>query len=276
MDSYALHKHPDAGEYAERLLRNMRKLKNKYQAEKLEINTGVLNVVLHAWSCCGHERAGYRVNTLLADMERRADDEGDQELQPNARSYALALTCWSKMKSSDKAEQALRILNRTKEREEKGLLSLPKNDHLHSLVVNTCAFTNGDSEVEKRAFQIAIQVMKELVHDRDIVPTSTLFGWFFQACGRLKLDKSLKEEYTEWAFTTCCEMGIVNDFVLERLKGSTSDELFKKITRAALTQLDENDSRSVKERLNLHHLPTEWTRSFRNRVGKRTTRWAPE
>ncbi len=276
MDSYAMHNHPDAGEYAERLLCNMQKLQNKYKAEKLEINTGVLNVVLHAWSCSGHEKAGYRVNALLSDMETRADGGGEKELQPNARSYSLVLACWSKMKTSDKADQAFRILNHTKGREEKGLLSLPQNDHLHSLVVNTCAFTNTDSAAENRAFKIAVQVMKELVDETDIVPTSTIFGWFFQACGRLKADKTLREENIEWAFTKCCRMGLVNDFVLERLKGSASDELLHRLTGAALGTLDEKDTRTVKERLHLDHLPTQWTRSFRSRVGKRTTRWTAE
>lgn len=272
MDSYALHNHPDAGEYAERILKNMRKLKYKYHAEKVEINTGVLNVVLHAWLSSGHEKAGYRASSLLKDMETKADIEGEIELLPNARSYSLVLSCWSKMKSIDKAEQAVKILNHAKERENKGLLSLPKNDHLHSLVVNTCAFTNGDIDSEKRAFEIAVQIMKELINETDIDPTSTLFGWFFQACGRLKTEQTLKEENIEWAFTTCCEMGLVNDFVLDRLKGATSEEFFQRLTSIPNKKLDDSDTRRIKERLSLNDLPTGWTRSSRHRVAKRATR----
>jgi pentatricopeptide repeat protein len=270
MDSYALHNHPDAGEYAERLLRNMRKLKYKYDADKVEVNTGVLNVVLHSWLCSGNEKAGYRVNALLEDMEMRADVEGQMELQPNARSYSLALTVWSKMKSSDKAEQAFRILKRTKERVEKGLLFVPRNDHLDCLVVNTCAFTSGDKHVEERAFQIAVEVMRTLIEETDFAHASITFGWFFQACGRLDVDKSLKEENIEWAFGKCCEMGLMNDFVLERFKGSASDELFERLVGHILPKPNNEENRRTKDTLQLDHLPTYWTRSSRDRVGKRT------
>lgn len=271
MDSYALHNHPDAGEYAQRLLKNMKEL-NKYGAEEVEVNTGVMNVVLNAWLCSGHEKAGYRVNALLEDMERRSDVEGQNELQPNARSYSLALTVWSKMKSSDKAEQAYRILKRTKEREDNGLLFVPRNDYLHALVVNTCAFTRGDKDVEERALQIAVEVMKNLLGETDIVTNSVTFGWFFQACERLEVDKRRRDDNIEWAFRRCCDLGLVSDFVLARFQRSASDELFQRLVGDFLSNFDSDENRQVEDQLQLDHLPTYWTRSLRNRVDKRTKR----
>jgi pentatricopeptide repeat protein len=268
MDAYALHNHKDAGEKSEQLVRTMLKLKRQYDMEDLEINTGVMNNVLNAWSFSDHENAGYRADAIVNDMENRCDEEGELGIQPNARTYSLLLTIWSKMKVGHKAERALEILNHMKERSKRGKLSLPSNDLSHSIVINACAFTKGDTEVEERAFQIAVQMMTELLRgdNPSIVPTSTTFGWFFQACRHLKVDKALKEENLERYFSTCCEMGLVNDFVLDRFKEAASDQVLQKMMGTTLSNLmtdDTKDTRSAKERLALNDLPPDWRRKPR-------------
>lgn len=276
MDAYALHKHKDAGEKAEQLVRTMRKLKRQYNLDELEINTGVMNNVLNAWSCSGHENAGYRADAILDDMETRADLEGETDVLPNARTYSLLMTIWSKMKVGHKAERALEILNRMNERKEQGKLNFPANDLSHSIIMNACAHTKADVETEERVFQIAVKMMTELLRgdNPSVVPTSTTFGWFFQACGRLQVDRAVKEENLERSFSACCEMGLLNDFVLDQFKQAASDELLQKMMGAALIKLTKDDathSRSAKERLSLHHLPSEWRRSFqkqRSNAGK--------
>jgi pentatricopeptide repeat protein len=115
MDSYSQHKHPDAGECAERLLRLMIKLRDDFGADQLEVNTGVMNCVLYAWASCGDDDAGRRADMLLRDMENRFD-QGVLELRPNARSYCLVLSAWSKSGCFDKAERALEVLQRMENR----------------------------------------------------------------------------------------------------------------------------------------------------------------
>jgi len=275
MDAYASQKHPDSGEYAERLVRNMRKLKKDYNATDLEVNTGVMNTVLNSYLASANPNAGSRANALLNDMEERSDVEGETGVQPNSRTYSLVMSIWSKLEASDKADQSLKILLRTEERGRQQKLQSPHppNDFLHSIVMNACAFTSGSAEAEKRAFQIAVQVLTEVIsNDSKISAASNIFAWFFQACGRLMtVDKALREENLERAFHVCREKGLVNDFVLARFIDAASDELLEKVMKPILHKVQGvNNSgcqREIRDKLSLHHLPRDWKRSYQRSKG---------
>lgn len=269
IEAYADYNHPDAGDTAERLVRTMRKLQQKYHVNNLKVNTGVLNAVLYAWSCSGRDDAGHRASALLGDMETKAD-EGESSVQPNARSYALVMTAWSKVNAIDKAEQAYGVLCRMRERMKQGKVTFPSNDYPHSIIMNACAFTNGNKEDDDRAFQIAVKTLNELIRGQ-VTPSGVTFGWFIQACRRLKVDAKLKEEHLERAFTTCCEFGLMSDFILQRFKEAASDELFNKVMRKVIASLEapkSGDTRSIKERIELAHLPMEWRKSHKRPADK--------
>jgi pentatricopeptide repeat protein len=264
MDSYSLHKHPDAGECAERLLRLMIKLRDEFSADTLEVNTGVMNSVLNAWASCGDDDAGRRADILLQDMEAKFD-RGEDKLKPNARCYCLVLSAWSKSGSYDKAERALQVLDRMKKRHAEGKLHVRPGEHPYSLVVNACAFTNASPEAEMCAFKIAVKTMREMLESDYLEPSSVTYGWFLQACGRLSVPNTVKEENLEQAFTRCCERGLVNDFVLNRIKVASSSALFKRLLSPAISTLPYNkDREDVKERIALAHLPKDWTRRRRS------------
>jgi pentatricopeptide repeat protein len=273
MDAYASQKHPDAGEYGERLVQTMRKLKRKYNATDLQINTGVMNTVLNCYLASGNPNAGYRANAVVTDMENRSDIEGETIVQPNARTYSLVMNIWSKLDASDKADQTLQILKRTEERGRQNRLSLPHkpNDFLHAIVMNACAFTTGDGDAEKRAFQIAVQVLTEVISDcSTISAASNIFAWFFRACSRLNVDKALKEENLERAFDICRAKGLVNDFVLARFIEAASDELLEKMMRPILHRVHSvttTGMQEIREKLSLHHLPADWKRSYQKPRG---------
>jgi pentatricopeptide repeat protein len=279
MDAYASQRHPAAGEYAERLVQTMRKLKRKYNAKDLDINTGVMNTVLNCYLASGNPKAGHRANELVKDMEKRSDIEGEKDVQPNARTYSLVMSIWSKLETSDKAEQTLRVLMHTEERARDSKLPQPNhpNDFLHAIVMNACAFTTGDEDAEKRAFQIAVQVLTEVTNDGSkFSVASNIFAWFFQACGRLRIDKALKEENLQRAFDVCCAKGLVNDFVLARFVEAASDELLEKTMRPILHKVmgvKDTSMREIRQKLSLYHLPADWKRSYQKLKG--TVRRAP-
>jgi pentatricopeptide repeat protein len=260
MDSYSHHKHPDAGVCAERLMRQMEKLKANYNANKLEINTGVMNCVLLAWASCGDENAGQRAQTHLENMERQYHQAGRTELRPNEKTYGLVLNAWSKSGNFDKAQRALDILEHMKEEHKKGALNVGPSEHAYSLVINACAFTNSGLDSEAHAFKIAIRVMKELIASAELEPSSLTYGWFFQACGRLRVPDHLKDPSIEVAFLRCCERGLMNDFVLNRLKGAATETLFRKLMGPVASEIPKYDQskEKLKQRLLVQHLPREW------------------
>ena len=261
MDSYAKHEHPDSGECAERLLRLMYRLKEDFGAKNIEINTGVMNSVLNAWASCGDANAGHRAYSLLEDMEQKSDS-GLLELRPNARSYCLVLSAWSKTESPDKAERALAILERMERRYEERKLPSRPGDHPHSLVINACAFTNSGPDAEMNAFKIAIDVMTKISETGYLSPSNVCYGWFIQACGRLKIPDHIKEENLERAFATCRQEGLVDDFVLSRLKGAASEAQLKELLAPALKRIENFDPKKddIRMKVQINHLPKDWTR----------------
>lgn len=270
MDAYASQKHPDAGEYAERLVRTMKKLKKKYNISELEINSGVLNTVLNCYLASSNPNSGERANTLLKHMEMQSDMEGDKSITPNGRTYSLVMNIWSKLDASDKAEQALRLLRHAQERAQHNrfsVISSRPNDFLHSIVINTCAFTKGEENIEKRAFEIAVECLTEVIQeDSKISASSKTFAWFFQACSHLNVPQELKDENLERAFDVCRSKGLVNDFALARFVEAASDEALERAMRPILHKLQsaitEAGMEGVRRRISLYHLPAEWKRWY--------------
>lgn len=259
MESYAAQCHREAGESSEEILRNMIKLQRNYNATHLEVNTGVMNCVLNSWAeGVGNDEAGTRAELLLDLMEKKSN-EGDNSMIPNHRSYNLVIRTWSKSNNPKKAERALSVLQRAKSRyREKKLDNFPP-EYAYSLVIHSCAFSaNGDPSVEKRAFEIAVQVMSELTADAP-EPSSATYAWFFQVCGRLKVPESSMQDDIERIFKRCCKTKRVNDFVLQSFKQATSDALFAKLVGNCIETTGRSVSwGDVKEMVQLSHLPKNW------------------
>lgn len=255
MDCYSWRGHPDSGKNADRLLNMMRQLITEFGVSKLIINTAVMNSVLFAWSNCGDENAGRISENYLNDMEKSYEN-GAMHLQPDSRSYGLVLSAWSKSSNSDKAHRALRILRRMEEQCKAGNTKVSVDEHAYSLVINTCAFSNSGLDIEREAFKIAVTVMSEMLESRNHCPTSLTFGWFIQACGRLRVGEDEKYEQIEKAFSFCCKAGLVNDFVLHRLKGAASEDLYKKLMAPATKC--RTGTETMRQWIHISHLPVEW------------------
>jgi hypothetical protein len=256
MDCYSSRAHPDCGVNADRLLNSMRQLVKDYGVSKLVINTSLMNSVLFAWSSSGDENAGRNAENYLDAMEK-AYDNGAAHLQPDSRSYGLVLSAWSKSNSTDKAPRALRVLQRMERQCEIGNTRVRVDEHAYSLVINTCAFSNSGTVAEQEAFEIAVSVMDRVLNSVNQTPTSLTYGWFIQACGRLRVDEEQKSQQIRKAFMACCEAGLVNDFVLHRLKGAASDILYYSL----MESVSVTRSGSFRPWVQVSHLPYEWRRN---------------
>jgi hypothetical protein len=195
-------------------------------------------------------------------MERSCSS-GDADTRPDSRSYMLVLSAWSKSASFDKAERSLAILRRMEEQVERGNPRVAVEEHAYSLVINACAFSNASEEAEAKAFRIAVTVFDKILRSKSIRPESLTYGWFLQACGRLRLPPDQKEPQIRRAFVRCCRDGLVSDFVLNRLRGATSDALFEELVVSFCTVRSKR--RRTSSVIGVSDLPSSWSRNSARR-----------
>jgi hypothetical protein len=222
------------------------------------VNTAILNSVIFAWLSCGDENAALRADAYLERMEHQFGS-GARSFCPDSKSYLLVLSAWSKSNSPDKPQRALAVLRRMIYQTQNGNHKVHADEHAYSLVINACAFSNAGPETEEEAFDIAVTVLNEMVASTDVRPTSLTYGWFIQACGRLNAPDPIRNAHIEQAFTRACGEGLVNDFVLQRLRGAASDEVYQLLMEPVLDR-----DRSSKGRLSTA-LPSAWTRNCSKR-----------
>lgn len=258
IDSYSWRNHPDSGKNADRLLNLLRQLIKEYGVPKSVIDTSVMNSVLFAWSTCGDENAGRITETYLDEMEK-AYENGMTHLQPDSRTYGLVLSSWSKSSNADKASRALQVLERMESQCNNGNTKVKVDEHAYSLVINTCAFSNSGADTEQEAFEIAVQVMDKIMELPNQFPTSLTFGWFIQACGRLRVTEMQRSQQIKKAFIACCEAGLVNDFVLHRLKGAASESLYHELMEP--TKKNRPLTENIRQWVHISQLPVEWKRN---------------
>ena len=258
IDSYSRAKHVDGGRNGERLLKLVRDLGENYNIPDMLVTTAVMNSVLFAWANSGDENAGYRAMAHLEDMEMQYKI-GRLELQPDTKSYGYVLSAWTKSSSPDKARRALQVLRRMEQQQNDGDKAVKVDEHAYSLVINTCAFCNAGLEAQREAFDIAVSLFDQMLSSSDRKPSSLAYGWFLQACGRLKVSETAKAAAIEKAFTQCCKDGLVNDFVLQNLKRAAEGELFASLLR----QL--NIPTEKKSKVTLNQMPLAWKRNCKKK-----------
>jgi hypothetical protein len=108
--------------------------------------------------------------------------------------------------------------------------------------------------------------MAKMMESDYLERASLTYSWFIQACGRLNVPDNIKESNMERAFLSCCQEGLVNDFVLNRLKVAAPEPLFNRLMSPAVARLSNYDKHrdDLKQRISLSHLPKHWTNRRRN------------
>jgi Pentatricopeptide repeat domain/PPR repeat len=263
INAWSSAKHPDSGTTADRILKQIQDLRINHAATKATIDRTIIDAVLIAWCVSGDKDAGQRAEYHLDYMERKYA-AGHQELKPYTRCYGLVLNAWSKSTSFEKGRRALGVLKRMEQQERNGNTDVRTSVVAYSYVINACAFTSSSPDVEEEAFHIAINLMDKMLMSSDCQPTSLTYGWFIQACGRLRassLDLKKKEEQLERAWTLCCEKGLVTPFVLQRFTGAASESLYQRLLQPVLKKLKyvNGTKEELKFKVSPGDLPLEWT-----------------
>lgn len=104
-----------------------------------------------------------------------------------------------------------------------------------------------------------------MLASEDCKPSSLTYGWFMQACGRLKAPEHQKEAQIERAWVHCCEQGLVNAFVLHRLTGAAPDPLYKKLMKPVLekSRCGYGTKEQLKFMISPKDLPRDWARNVK-------------
>ena len=253
ISTYAKAQDKDAGINSERVLHRLEHFNKKFKIKQLAPNAFVMNTVLHAWSKSGHPMPGKRVEEILTYMEEEYT-QGNKILEPNTRSYGLALASWAKSLSPDKAEKARYVLERMKKAcVGNGVVTM--NVHCYNTVLNAAAFTDGGVDTRTKAFNIATIIMEELLQSESIQPISSSFGTYLKACGKLSLPRDLVEPEIAKAFNNCRELGLVNDFVLTQVRYSTCIQQYHALLG------DFANTKKFNEKITMKDIPSDWKRN---------------
>jgi pentatricopeptide repeat protein len=260
IESFSRVRHPHAGRIADRLLVLVKRLRKEYGVRRLNANTSLMNRVLHAWATCEDPQAGEEAEKHLVEMEQaaRGTPSALSLAPPNTNSYRFVLTAWTKSTAPDKAERALAVFRRMLD-QEKDHFVVP-DEHAYSLVINACAFTRGGVVVETEALRIAGNILREMHESPHVEPTSLAYGWFLQACGRLRVPDEIRIPAIVDAFQRCCKDGRVNEFVFLRLKCAAPYQVFQELMAPVVTAPGD----VAKSGLDVRDLPAEWTRNGGN------------
>jgi hypothetical protein len=257
IEKYAKVNHPDAGHNADRLLKLIRTLNSEHGASKLIVDTNLMNSVIFAWASCGDENAAEKAEMYLDEMES-AHRNGSVALRPDTKTYWTVLSAWAKSSCPEKFRRALAILRRMELQQQEGNQDVCVDEHARSLVINACGFSNTYSDTDAEAFSVACTIFDEILDaDPSKYPSSLTFAWFIQSCGRLRVPDADKQAQIERAFLLCCKVGRVNEFVLHRLRGATSESFYQKLVGPA-----NGTQRPVpRHRSALKYVPRSWKRN---------------
>lgn len=121
---------PDAPQLAEGILQRMQKLHESGAIANLKPGTATYNAVIYALSqsvsATNRLRTAQRAEQLLDEMAQRAK-LGENDVQPDVRTWASVLRAWTRSKQPDAAENAQRVLDKMEQRYKNGQSSIRPN-----------------------------------------------------------------------------------------------------------------------------------------------------
>ena len=184
--------------------------------------------------------SGAKIEQLLQIQEGLHATTKEEDLKLDGRLYNVALYAISRCRDPKKSIRARRIVDKMH-----GL-----DDEIHHINVRTyfnllsaCAYTVGTPEEKLKAFQIAVDSLKELRESLHQEPDSSCFGMFLKACAQLMPESNKRDTVVEKVFRKCCSDGLVDEFVLSEFGRASSETLQLEILGGFL----EDDIRIPKE-----------------------------
>lgn len=189
-------------------------------------------------------------NVLLQQMVKN-------NVMPDVVSFTTLMRGVARSNMRDKANQAQHILRSLQEFYKTGNDDIKPNILSYNTVLNACAFSGHYGiSTKKEAFLIAISTYNEIRNCEYVEPDSVTYGSMLKICSNLmpKSGKS-RTSLAKQIFKECCSKGLVNEFVLNALRASISQEDFSNIFNCV-------------ENSNKLNIPSDWKCNVRNNGNK--------
>lgn len=228
-----------------RAVNKTKQLLGKMESGKIEglpkPNLVTYNTVIKAMRNGNKEEGAAFAENILSRLEYLGKD--DQELLPDNYSYTSVITAYGRSSSSQKAEKALEILQRTIQAQKNANGVAVVTTHTFNAALNSCAFVNGTIEEKARAFEIAT-IIDNLREESGKLADSTWYGTMLRACSTLIPPSEYREKLVDLFFQEACKSGCVGRLVLQQLKFAANREqqirlLRKEFNEGDYVRLDE-------------------------------------
>lgn len=249
---------PGAPQQAENLLRGMyQDYKNGNVAAKP--NTQAITLVIDCWAKSGSRDAGEKAEALLDWMIELYRETNDESFKPNPVTWNAAVNAWAKSRVFGKASRAKGVLDRMVSMYESDKEGAKPNTFIYTAVVNAAAYTVGDVTEKQNAFRIATNTLADLENSNYGKPNHVTFGAYMTACRNLIPEGESRALAVGDVFKKCCQVGMVNEMVLQRVQSALSTEQLRKLFQSSVTQDGAID---------VSNLPMEWRRNVTDKTPK--------
>lgn len=222
-------------------------------------NTQAITLVMDCWAKSGEQNAGEKAEVLLDWLFELHGADKDESFKPNQMSWNAAINAWAKSRVFGKASRAKALLDRMVQLYESDNEAAMPNTFIYTAVVNAAAYTIGDATEKANAFQIATNAFKDLGKSSYGKPNQVTYTAYMTACRNLIPDLDSRASTLEVVFKKCCQDGMVNALVLQRVQSAlTRDQLDSLLGDASVSE----------GKVTISSLPAEWKRNVQDDKGR--------
>jgi len=251
----------DAAGAAERVLALLKEMKE--QEPPITPNAMTYTAVLKAQAKSQQAgNSGVNPERVLQEMETQFQ-AGNKAVEPTTIHYNVVMDGYAKGPSAEKAQDVQRLY--------RGMLALRRentrpNIITYNTMLRACANTFGDKQIKQIAMGIALNTFRLIVKsnknndESSVRPSSITFLFFLKATRKLipkEIEPEKRSMILERTVSYCCELGLMNDYVLGQVKSICSiQELTDLFQRLAGNELHE-----FSQTMRASDLPPAWTRN---------------
>jgi len=213
------------------LLSEMETSDQQSSSVSVKISTEIINDVLEALTASLNPKRTKQAEDLLTRMEESSD------IAPNADSYIQVLRVWGTHESMEKVAKAKLILFRMQEHLTTDSIGQNKKQKVavdaFNEYIRVCGSYVAPSDKEgMQVFREALATIAMMKHEGNLRPNSGTYTALLDASGELLSGTKERQSVVEKIFKLCCNDGMVDGKVLERMREVASEEQYTNLVVA--------------------------------------------
>lgn len=209
----------------------------------VKVSTDIINDALEALTASRNPRRTEQAEVLLKRMEDAFANDASSTIAPNSESFIHVLRVWGSHNSMEKVAKAKLLLLRLQERFR--AISGPHHWTKGELVdvyneyIKVCGSYRTSSDKEGmqvfREALAAIGMMQKEVNQR---PNPGTYTALLDACENLLSGSTEKKAVVEKIFALCCNDGLVDGKVLQRMRKVATEDQYSSLVVAFSEDID--------------------------------------